>query len=151
MIPRNYNDWCTLIDEIETSFRNEEYIQIIRSGSISWTSGVAERFIQLVSNMIRKRVNAAQDAYQRQMRNGGGAEMAVSQALNALTKEYKYLYKISQALPIPSEHVKRMTEMIQLQADQTHNALMDSAKADRTGRLASIVRGAGVNKLSGGF
>ena len=147
MIPTSYSEWCALMDQIVAEPRNDDYIQMVRQGKISWTSGVAERFVQCVSTAMRKRINAAQDVYQRQMRNSMGGDVAVSRALSVLAKEYRYLYQISAALPIPPEYVRQMTQMIQDQADQTHKNLMDSAKADRTGKLASIVRSAGVNKL----
>jgi len=119
-------------------------------GTVSWTSGVAERFIQTVSNTIRNRINTAQDVYQRQIKNSKGGDMAVANALGVLTKEYRYLYQLSAALPIPPEYVEQMKNLIKDQADHTYDSLMDSAKADRTGKLASIVRSAGVNKLSVG-
>lgn len=147
MTPTSYSEWCSLMDEIGTSPRNDDYIHLIQQGRISWTSGVAERFIQCVANMLRKRINAAQDVYQRQMRNSMGADIAISRALSVLTREYRYLYRIASALPIPEEYVQQMAKMVQDQADLTHRNLMDSAKTDRTGKLADIVRSAGVNKL----
>lgn len=147
MIPNSYSEWCTLMDEIGSSPRNDDYIQMVRKGTVSWTSGVAERFVQCVSNTMRKRINAAQDVYQRQMKSSMGSDMAVARSLSVLTKEYRYLYQLASALPIPQEYVQQMTKMIQDQADTTHKSLMDSAKADRTGKLASIVKSAGVNKL----
>lgn len=147
MIPSSYSEWYMLMDEIGNSPRNEDYIQIIRQGTVSWTSGVAERFVQCVSNTMRKRINAAQDTFQRQMRNSRGGDVAVAGALTVLAKEYRYLHKLSSALPIPAEYVRQMMKMIQDQADLTHKNLMDSAKADRTGKLASIVKSVGVNKL----
>lgn len=148
--PSSYSEWHTLMDEISSAPRNNDYIQMVRMGTVSWTSGVAERFIQTVSNTIRNRINTAQDVYQRQIKNSKGGDMAVANALSVLTKEYRYLYQLSAALPIPSEYVEQMKKIIQDQANQTYDSLMDSAKADRTGKLASIVRSAGVNKLSVG-
>lgn len=147
MAPTSYSEWCSLMDEISTSPRNDDYIQLIRQGSISWTSGVAERFIQCVANTLKKRINAAQDVYQRQMHHSMGTDIGISRALSVLTKEYRYLHQIASALPIPAEHMQQMMKLIQDQADQTHQNLMDSARADRTGKLAAIVRSAGVNKL----
>lgn len=148
--PSSYSEWHTLMDEISGAPRNDDYIQVVRQGTVSWTSGVAERFIQTVSSTIRNRINTAQDVYQRQIKNSKGGDMSVANALSVLTKEYRYLYRLSAALPIPSEYVEQMKKIVQDQADQTHNSLMDSARADRTGKLASIVRSAGVNKLSVG-
>lgn len=148
--PSSYSEWHALMDEISSAPRNNDYIQMVRIGTVSWTSGVAERFIQTVSNTIRNRINTAQDVYQRQIKNSKGGDMAVANALSVLTKEYRYLYQLSAALPIPSKYVEQMKKIIQDQANQAYDSLMDSAKADRTGKLASIVRSAGVNKLSVG-
>lgn len=148
--PSSYSEWHALMDEISSAPRNNDYIQMVQMGTVSWTSGVAERFIQTVSNTIRNRINTAQDVYQRQIKNSKGGDMAVSNALSVLTKEYRYLYQLSAALPIPSEYVEQMKKIIQDQANQTYDSLMESAKADRTGKLASIVKSAGVNKLSVG-
>lgn len=148
--PTSYSEWRALMDEISGAPRNDDYIQVVRLGTVSWTSGVAERFIQTVSNTIRNRMNVAQDVYKRQIKNSKGGDMAVANALSVLTKEYRYLYQLSAALPIPSEYIEQMKGFIQDQADQTHDSLINSAKADRTGKLASIVRSAGVNKLTVG-
>lgn len=148
--PSSYSEWRTLMDEISSSPRSNDYIQMVRLGTVSWTSGVAERFIQTVSNTVRNRINIAQDVYQRQMKNSKGSDMAVANALSVLTKEYRYLYQLSAALPIPSEYIEQMKKIVQDQANHTNDSLMDSAKADHTGKLASIVRSAGVNKLSVG-
>lgn len=146
-IPVNYAEWCALLDEMAKAPRDEAYLDVIRKGQISWTSGVAERFIRAVSELIRKRVNAAQDVYQRQMKNARGANANISTALSTLKKEYIYDYQIVQALPIPPEYRSQMMKMVQDQADLTQRSLEDSAKADRTGHLTQLVRSAGVNKL----
>ena len=147
--PSNYGEWCKLFDEMEKAARDDAYVATVSHGSISWTSGVAERFVQSASNMMRNRINKAQDVYQSQMKNSMGSETCIARALQVLTKEYRYLYQFACALPIPDEYRSKMAALVQDQADQTFNSLMDSAKSDRTGKLASIVRSAGVNKLQG--
>jgi len=147
--PQTYSQWCRLLDEIVASPRNEDYIEVVRKGSVSWTSGVAERFVQSVADMIRKRVNNAVDVYQRQMKNSRYGETDISRALQVLAKEYRYLYQMSQALPIPEKYVKELSDLVQEDADRTNQSLTDSARSDHSGRLGAIVRSAGVNKLSG--
>ena len=83
-IPATYAEWCTLMDEVGGNPRDEEYLDVIANGTISWTSGVAERFVKLVTDMIRKRINAAQDAYQRQMKNSRGNGSIIQSALGTL-------------------------------------------------------------------
>lgn len=111
--PSSYNDWHRLMDEISSAPRNSDYIQMVRMGTVSWTSGVAERFIQTVSNTIRDRINNAQDIYQRQIKNSRSGDMAIANALSVLTKEYRYLYQLSAALPIPASYVNQMKKIVQ--------------------------------------
>ena len=146
-VPTNYLEWCNLFDEIIRNPRDEEYFDLISHGTISWTSGVAERFVQSASNMIRSRVNAAQDTYQKQMRNARGMNTNIINALGGLAKEYRYVYKLANALPIPADFRDQLVDSVRKQADQTQHSLEDSAKADRTGRLLSTVRSTRVNKL----
>ena len=147
-IPANYADWCTLFDEIAKNPKDEEYLDVIARGTISWTSGVAERFVKLATDMIRTRVNAAQDAYQRQMKNSRGVNNVIQNALAGLNKEYRYVYKLSRALPIPEEYKQQIAGLVQDQADQTQRSLEDSAKGDRTGHLSAMVKNARVNRLT---
>lgn len=146
-VPVNYGEWCVLFDEMAKGPRNEDYLDVVSKGQISWTSGVAERFIRAASDMIRTRVNAAQDVYQRQLKNARGVSGNISTALLTLKKEYAYDKKIAQALPIPPEYRTQMVKMVQDQADMTQKSLEDSAKADRTGHLTQLIRSAAVNKL----
>jgi len=147
-VPANYSDWCALFDEIASGPKDEEYQEVIAKGTISWTSGVAERFIKLAADMIQKRINKAQDAYQRQMKNARGVSANISNALLTLRKEYRYVYSLGQAMPIPEEYRNQLTKMVQDHADTTQQSLEDSAKADRTGHLTTLVKNAHMNRLT---
>lgn len=145
--PTTYGEWMKLFDTIEKSAQFEEYIQVIRTGKISFTSGVSERFIQSVTTMIRNRISKAQDVYKSQMKNNRSGEMGVSRALQSLAREYRFLYQLANALPIPANYRDQVAQLVKDQADFTQTSLLDTAKSDRTGKLASIVRSAAVNKL----
>lgn len=145
--PTSYAEWCTLMDAITKDTRDDNYIDVVRNGTISWTSGVAERFITIVTTMIRNRVNAAQDKYQQQIKNAQGSMSAVTSALQTLKKEYVYDYSIASVLPIPEQYRSQVMKMCQDQADQTQRSLEDSAKSDRTGHLSVMIKNIHVNKL----
>ena len=143
----SYAEWCSFFDTVASDVRDDSYIQTIASSTIPWTSGVAERFVQSASDMIRKRVNAAHDKYQAQMRNARGNMNAALSALQTLKKEYVYVYRIASALPIEPRFRSQIVKMVQDQADQTQRSLEQSAAADRTGHLVVAVRNAKVNQL----
>lgn len=146
--PANYAEWCDLFDEIVQNVRDDAYIAAVSGGTVSWTSGVAERFVRSAAEMIRQRVDHAQDVYQRQMKNSRGMANQISGALTTLQREYRYVYQLACALPIPPEHRNEISKMVQDQADRTQQSLEDSARADRTGHLTALVRNARVNKLT---
>ena len=146
-IATNYAQWCELFDTIAKDIRDDEYIAAVAAGSIPWTSGVAERFVQSAADMIRSRVNKAQDKYQQQIQNARGNMNNVLSALQTLKKEYVYVYQLAKALPIPPEHRDRIARMVQDQADQTQRSLEQTAASDRTGHLSVMVRNARMNKL----
>ena len=147
-VPANYADWCTLFDEIASGPKDEEYLDVISKGTISWTSGVAERFVKIAADMIEKRINKAQDVYQRQMKNARGVSNNISTALLTLRKEYRYVYSLAAVLPIPEDYRNQLTKMVQDHADTTQQSLEDSAKADRTGHLTTLVKNAHMNRLA---
>ena len=147
--PTNYAEWCTLFDTIAKDVRDEEYCRTIAGGTIPWTSGVAERFVQGAAKMIRDRVNAAQDKYQAQIKNARGNMNNVQMALQTLKKEYIYDYRLASSLPIPEQHRSQIVKMVQDQADQTQRSLEQSAASDRTGHLIVMIRNTDMNKLNG--
>lgn len=145
--PQNYSEWCSVFDEIAKAPIDEKYIEIVTNGCISWSSGVAERFLRNAVEMIRTRINKAQDAFQRQVRNSRGETRNLVYSLKTLRKEYCYSYELAAALPIPEEYSIQIRKLVQDQADQTQKSLEESAQEDRTGHLKLIVKNAGVNKL----
>lgn len=147
MIPIDYAQWRELLDEIQSSARNDDYIKVIKSGRFEWISGVSDRFVQSVYNMIAHRVNAAHTAYQNQIKHNNIGDAGIARALTLLSQEYRYLYRIVSALPMPETEMIRLLNIIQKQADDTQNNLVASAKTDRTGKLSAHVRRAPVNLL----
>ena len=145
--PTNYMEWCALFDEIAASPRDEEYIEAVQKGSIAWSSGVAERFVNSSAEMIRRRINAAQDTYQKQTRNARGNLGLIGHALQVLKKEYQYAYDLAKALPIPEPYHGQIAKSVLDQASNADKSLTESAKADRTGHLSSAVRNAALGKL----
>jgi uncharacterized protein YicC (UPF0701 family) len=143
--PRIYSEWVEALDMLRTKTDDDAVLQALQQGTIEWQSGVAERFAKKLTDAINARMNAATDRFQKDLNNARGHEGNIVQALLALRKEMSFL---SHAISLPAIPEKDRTQYQQLvlkQADSVQSSLEDSAKKDRTGKLASVVRNHKVN------
>lgn len=147
--PTTYAEWCNLFDEMANAPRNDIYVSLIRMGSLPWIDGVAQRFVSSLTEMMKQRSKKAQDTFASQIRNAKGNAVNVSAALGVLKKELQFLHAIAKSLPIPSEYVLQVMDMVREQAEATQSTLENSAKADRTGNLLRLIRNTNITKLEG--
>ena len=79
------------------------------------------------------------------MSRSNGQERAIVQALLALRKELRFLSKAINLPAIPDKDRQHYYQLVISQANSVQSSLEDSAKKDRSGKLASIVRNNKVN------
>lgn len=143
--PHTYAEWASLLDMLKNKTDDVEVLAAMQKGTIEWQTGVAERFAQKLIDTINYRLNASTDKFQKEMMRANGQERNIVMALLALRKELIFL---SQAINLPALPEKDRHQYYQLvitQANKIQSSLEDSAKRDRTGKLASIVRNNRVN------
>ena len=83
----------------------------------------------------------------KEMSRSQGQERAIVQALLALRKEFRFLAQAINLPALPEKDRQHYYQLVISQADSVQKSLEDSAKRDRTGKLASIVRSNKVNSL----
>ena len=145
--PRTYAEWVTVLDMLAARTNDEAVLEAMLNGTIEWQSGVAERFARKLVDTINARMNAATDRFQKEMSRAGGQESVIVRALVSLRKELGFLAKAISIPAIPAEDRVQYRRLVLEQADKIQKSLEDSAKHDRTGKLASIVRNNRVNAL----
>jgi len=145
--PTTYAEWSDILDLLKKKERDAEVLTAMQNGTIEWQAGVAERFSKRLMDTITARMNAASDKFQKEMSRTGGHEGATVQALLALRKEYAFLSQAINLPAIPKEDRPQYCALVREQADKTQSSLEDSAKQDRTGKTASIVRNHKVNSF----
>lgn len=143
--PHTYAQWLDVLDALKEKRDDRGVLQAMQQGTLEWQSGVAERFTKAYVEAINNRMNASSDRFQLAMSRAGGREQPVVQALLDLRKEMAFLIRVSDVPAIPEEQRKQYCQMIKDQADTMQSSLEDSAKKDRSGKLASIVRNHKVN------
>jgi hypothetical protein len=147
--PKIYSEWVETLDMLKAKTDDDAVLRALREGTIEWQSGVAERFSKKLADTINARMDAAADKFQRDMNNARGHEGHIVQALLALRKEMNLLYQAVNLPAIPEKDRPRYIQLVRKQADDMQSSLEDSAKKDRSGKMASIVRNHKVNALSG--
>lgn len=143
--PHTYAEWVVLLDMLKNKTDDESVLLAIQQGTIEWQSGVAERFAKKLIDVVNYRMNAASDKFQKEMGRANGQERAIVQALLALRKEMHFLSKVVNISAIPEKDRQHYYQLVINQANSMQSSLEDSAKKDRSGKLASIVRNNKVN------
>lgn len=143
--PRTYSDWTAVLEMLKTRTDDEAVLSAMQRGTIEWQSGVAERFAKRLIDAINYRMNAASDRFQKEMSRSNGQERCIVQALLALRKEMCFLSKAIDLPAIPEKDRQQYRQLVINQANSMQSSLEDSAKRDRSGKLASIVRNNKVN------
>jgi len=143
--PHTYSEWVAVLDKLKAKTDDEAVLEAMLQGTIEWQSGVAERFAKKLIDVINFRMNSASDRFQKEMSRAYGQEGAIVQALLALRKEMRFLAKAINLPAIPEKDRNQYHQLVIEQANNMQKSLEDSAKKDRTGKLASIVRNNRVN------
>ena len=143
--PHTYAEWSAMLQQFERREKDEETLDAMRRGTVEWQSGVAERFSQKLINAVNARMNAASDRFQRDLLHAGGQDGAVIRALLALRREMAFLYAAASLPALPEREREQYGALVREQADNMQKSLEDSARTDRSGKMASLVRNNRVN------
>ena len=143
--PNTYSEWVVVLDMLKAKSDDEAVLAAMQNGTIEWQSGVAERFAKKLVDVINYRMNVATDKFQKEILRSNGQERVIVQTLLALRKEFCFLSKAINLPAIPAEDRRQYYQLVISQADSVQKSLEESAKKDRTGKLASIVRNNRVN------
>ena len=144
-VPHTYSEWAKIIDIFKDKQNDTEVLIAMKSGTLEWQSGVADRFSKRLIDAINLRMNDASEKIQKNLNNSRGAEGAIVQALLGLRKEMCFLAQAVNIQVLPEEHRKQYLQLVLDQANQMQKSLEDSAKRDRSGKMGSIVRNHKVN------
>lgn len=145
--PTTYAEWAKILDMLKNREDDSAVLQAMLCGTVEWQSGVAERFSKKLIDTVNYRMNSATDKFQKEMSRSRGQERAIVQALLALRKELSFLARAINLPALPEKDRQHYYQLVLSQANSIQNSLEDSAKTDRTGKLASIVRNNRVNAI----
>lgn len=100
----------------------------------------AESFSKKLIDVVNYRMNGATDKFQKEISRSQGQEREIVQSLLALRKELSFLSKVIDLPALPDRERQRNYQLVIRRANCIQSSLENSAKKDRSGKLASIVR-----------
>jgi hypothetical protein len=146
-IPQSYADWTQCLDEIKQGVNDEVILSAMEKGTLSWSSGVAERFATQLFEVINFRIAGASKRLQRNLDMAKGNETAIVSAMFGMKRELKFLKKIAKLPAIPDEKQDYFSRQINESAQKAQQALENSAKSDRSGRFSSLIKNNRIDNL----
>ena len=144
--PKTYAQWTDLFKMFSAGTADEDVLHAMRTGTIAWQSGVAERFAQRFMDTLNTRMKCASDVFDRDMQNASDERTMIA-ALLALRRSLAFLRAAADLPAVPVEQRAQFVALVQQAADRMQESLISSAKNDRTGKMSALVRNHKVNAL----
>ncbi|CAG9167395.1 hypothetical protein [Cupriavidus pampae] len=137
--PDTYAGWSTCLEVFERASEDEAVMQAMNAGSLSWTGGVANLFSERVSGVVNQRLTRIANDISRDLRFAGDHGVLANAMLNARHK-LALLHRFSRCAPFPQALSELVQSQVRGYAEQAQQSLEDTARSDRSGQLATIVR-----------
>ncbi|MGZ7862157.1 hypothetical protein B6U63_08415 [Ligilactobacillus salivarius] len=139
--PIIYKQWVEMLDIIASgdSDKGKEALDAMKSGTLQWQTGVADRFLKVLVDTINIRISKLNDTVSKNLGYAKNENDVVSALLFA-RKEYQFLEDIVSIPAIPDKQKNELIEMIRNNGKTMQSSLEDSAKNDTSGKLLNIIK-----------
>ena len=145
--PQAYAEWVNVLTVFKNKDDDETVLKMMKSGTIEWQYGVAERFSTKLIDAVNYRMNVASDKFQNDLLKSQGYEGAIIQAILSLRKEMTFLAEAINLPVIPDKERQHYLNLVIEQANSMQKSLEESAKQDRSGKMSSIIRNHKINSF----
>ena len=141
--PASYAQWSGCLDLFESGLDDAGAIAAMRAGTLGWTSGVAERFSDRIAAVFNTRLTRCADRLSRELRTGSD-EVTLVRALVSTRDSLALLHTVANLPPFPAVLREHLCASLETYATRSQQSLEDSARHDRSGRIAGIIRNNGL-------
>jgi len=146
-VPSCYSDWVNCFEQFKEGTNDQKLLEAMQSGSIEWSSGVAERLTQRLYDVISYRINSNNDVLQRELDRCNGDETAIVKALLSARRRLAILQQLADLQAFPENVREAMSKSIEDYAASTQESLEKSALSDPTGRLRILIKNNALTQL----
>jgi len=139
--PNYYSEWAQLFHQLkEMGQEDEKIISVLEKGSLEWTSGVADKIMKCTYDVIEFRLKQTTRLFQQELDHSGGEEAAIISAIINARYRFDLLYRLCHLSIFPEEVRESFIQIVSKYVGDSQEALMESAKHDRTGQLAYTIK-----------
>ena len=135
--PKIYADWIKVFDILKSGEDDEAVLPLMQEGEIVWQSGVAERFLRKLVDIVNFRLNKAIDNFQKSRQSD---ENEIVQSLMQLRRELQFILKVVDINTIPVKEKTELRNMIINQSNSIQESLEKSSESERICKLSSIIK-----------
>jgi len=139
--PKYYSDWVKLLDLLKQPGQEDgKILSVLEQGRLEWTPGVADKLLNLTYEVIEAKLRYTTKLFQQELDNAYGQEAAIVTAILNARRRFDLLFRLCRLPVFPDDVKESLTNVVSKYVEDSQNALLESAKHDRTGHLAYIIR-----------
>lgn len=141
--PASYAQWSQCLDALARGDDDENCLQTLYAGSLHWSAGVAPLFVQRLSDEVQRRLNVCADRLQRDLHGSGhrgGQETLVVRAIVQARTQLHFVHRLCLLPALPPDTRSQLAAEVRKFAERSQHSLEDSARADRSGQRATLLR-----------
>lgn len=139
--PATYAQWVEFLSQLKEEHAGEqELLDVMESGTIVWSSGVAENLARRFAEIFNIRLKNANDRFQVELNRAGSHEIHIVGCILALRKRLGFLQRLATLKPLHPEIHKSLRDTLDQFCANCQKSLEESARSDRSGQLARILR-----------
>lgn len=139
--PNYYSEWLQLFHQLkQLGQEDEKIISVLEKGRMEWTSGVAEKILNCTYDVIEFKLKHTTRLFQQELDHSRGEEAAIISAIINARHRFDLLYRLCRLSIFPDEIKENLINVVSKYVGDSQEALLESAKHDRTGQLAYTIR-----------
>lgn len=139
--PNYYSEWAQLFHQLkESGQEDEKIISVIEKGRLEWTPGVADKIVNCTFDVIEYKLKYTTRLFQQELNHSRGEETAIISAIVNARHRFDLLYRLCRLPVFPTEIKEALINVVSKYVEDSQEALLESAKHDRTGQLAYTIR-----------
>lgn len=135
-----YREWVDLLKKFDTHENDDQVLEIAKNGILVWQTGVADRFMKRLTTVINKRMTDSVKTFEKQISHPGIQEANFVKSVHQLKKEFDTMKSLVNIEAIPTDPRRKLIEMLYNSRKNLQSNLEESAEADKSGKLSSLVR-----------